>query len=60
MKKLERALLGYVAGCLCIVAGVWIEFGTGFGLIAAGATTVASFLLLTDVEDDDTDGEVSR
>lgn len=58
MKKFARAWLGYVAGCLLIVAGVWTEFGTGYGLIAAGAATVASFLLLADVDDDDTDGEV--
>lgn len=57
---LALAWLGYVAGCLLIVAGVWIEFGPGFGLIAAGVTSVASFLLLADVEDDDQGGEVSR
>lgn len=52
LPKTMRAWLGYVAGCLLIVAGVWIEFGSGFGLIVAGAVTAASYLLLADVEDD--------
>ncbi|MFI6732102.1 hypothetical protein ACIBI9_04145 [Nonomuraea sp. NPDC050451] len=56
LSPLARALFGYVAGCLAIVAGVWIEFGAGYGLIAAGAAAVASFLLLADVEGDE-DGE---
>jgi hypothetical protein len=60
MNKLARAWLGYVAGCLLIVAGVWVQFGIGFGLIMAGAVSVASFLLLADADDDDTDGEVRR
>jgi hypothetical protein len=55
-----RAWLGYVVGCLAIVAGVWVQFGIGFGLIVAGALAVASFLLLADVDDDDQAGEVSR
>ena len=49
--KLVRAWLGYVAGCVAIVAGVWLQFGTGFALITAGAAAVASFLLLADVDD---------
>ncbi|HEX4816692.1 MAG TPA: hypothetical protein VFV66_28455 [Nonomuraea sp.] len=59
MKKLTRAWLGYVAGCVCIVAGVWVQFGTGYALIVAGAVLTASYLLLSDV-DDDPDGEVGR
>lgn len=60
LPKLTRAWLGYVAGCLLIVAGVWTQFGTGFALIVAGAATTASFLLLTDVDDDSQGEEVSR
>lgn len=60
LSKAARASLGYVAGCAAIVLGVAIEFGIGYGLIVGGAATAASFLVLVDADDDDTDGEVPR
>lgn len=51
LTRRHRALLGYVAGCLLIVAGAWVAAGLAAGLITAGVITAASFLLLTDVEE---------
>lgn len=51
LTRRRRALLGYVAGCLLIVAGVWVAQGLAGALIVAGVIAAASFLLLTDVEE---------
>jgi len=51
LTRRRRALLGYVAGCALIVAGVWMAQGPAVALIVAGVIAAASFLLLTDVEE---------
>jgi hypothetical protein len=51
LNRRRRSLLGYLLGCLLVVAGVWVAFGLAGSLVTAGAITAASFLLLTDVEE---------
>lgn len=51
LNRRRRSLLGYIAGCLLVVAGVWVEQGLAGALITAGVITAGSFLLLTDVEE---------
>lgn len=51
LNRRRRSLLGYLAGCLLIVAGMWVAQGLAGALITAGIITAASFLLLTDVEE---------
>lgn len=52
LNRRRRALLGYIAGCLLVVAGMWVAQGPAGALITAGVITAASFLLLADVEED--------
>lgn len=51
LTRRRRAVLGYVAFCLVIVAGVFVIKGLGVALIVAGVIGAASMLLLTDVEE---------
>lgn len=51
LTRRRRALLGYIAGCALVVAGMWVAQGPAGALITAGIITAASFLLLTDVEE---------
>jgi hypothetical protein len=51
LNRRRRSLLGYILGCLLVVAGVWVASGLAGSLVTAGAITAASFLLLTDVEE---------
>lgn len=51
LNRRRRSLLGYLAGCLLVVAGVWVAQGLAGSLITAGVITAGSFLLLTDVEE---------
>ncbi|WP_405994971.1 hypothetical protein [Streptomyces sp. NBC_00986] len=48
--QLARARLGYWMGCAGLSVGAAVQFGPGYGLMAGGALTAASFLLLVDVE----------
>lgn len=51
LTRRRRALLGYLLGCLLIVAGIYVAQGPAGALVVAGVITAASFLLLTDVEE---------
>lgn len=51
LTRRRRALLGYLAGVLLILAGVYLAFGLAAALVVGGVVTAASFLLLTDVEE---------
>jgi hypothetical protein len=51
LTRRRRALLGYVLGCVLVVAGAWVARGLSAALITAGVITAASFLLLTDVDE---------
>lgn len=55
--RLARARLGYWTGCAGLSAGAGLQFGVGVGLMAGGALTAASFLLLVDVGEEGGDGE---
>lgn len=56
--RLARAGLGYWTGCAGLSVGAGVQFGFGYGLMAGGALTAASFLLLVDVEEEgDDDGQ---
>lgn len=48
--QLARTRLGYWTGCAALSVGTAVQFGLGYGLMAGGALTAASFLLLVDVE----------
>jgi hypothetical protein len=51
LTRRHRALLGYILGCVLVVAGAWVAQGLAAALIVAGIITAASFLLLTDVDE---------
>ncbi|MEH0423130.1 hypothetical protein [Streptomyces sp. B21-083] len=53
---LSWSRLGYAGGCLTTAAGVAVEFGTGWALMAGGVVAAASFLLLVDVDKSDSTG----
>lgn len=52
LSKLARARLGYAAGCACAAVGAGLEWGVGFGLLLGGVVCAASFLLLTNVDEE--------
>ncbi len=51
LTRKRRALLGYIASCLLVVAGAYVAKGLAGALIIAGIIGGLSFLLLTDVEE---------
>lgn len=51
LTRVVRARLGYFAGVLLIAAGVFLTFGLGWALVAAGVCTAAAFVLLYDVSE---------
>jgi len=54
LTRRRRALLGYVLGCVLIIAGVYVAQGVAGAFVTAGIITAASFLLLTDVDEEGT------
>jgi hypothetical protein len=52
LSKVARARLGYAAGCVTAAVGAGLEWGVGLGLLLGGAVCAASFLLLTDVDEE--------
>jgi hypothetical protein len=51
LTRRRRALLGYLLGCVLVIAGVYVGSGLAGALLVAGIITAASFLLLTDVDE---------
>ncbi len=49
--KPARAWIGYALGLVALCAGVWLEFGVGWALIAGGLVVTLSFLLLYPVDE---------
>jgi hypothetical protein len=50
LNRARVARLGYLAGVVAFVAGIYLTRGLGLALVVAGAVTALSFLLLFDVE----------
>lgn len=46
-----RARLAMIAGAVCTASGVALQFGTPWGLIVGGVSSVAYGLLVVDVDD---------
>lgn len=53
LSSLTLATVGSVIGCICLVAGVAIQFGFPYALILVGVLIVAGSVLFVDVGKDD-------
>ena len=51
LTRRRRALLGYIAGWLSVIAGIYVAKGLAAALVIGGVICAISFLLLTDVEE---------
>lgn len=51
-----RSAVGYTAGCVTAVVGVWLLAGLAIALMTGGVVAAASSLLLIDVDEGGTRG----
>lgn len=55
MTRLTKARLGYALGLLAAAVGFGMSLGAGWGLWFGGMTAAGSFLLLAEIDDEESD-----